>query len=58
MESSSINRKMSHETMDYSLQSIKFLNPDVKNLDCESDGLLDFDVQTTLEAFIDPKILN
>ena len=36
----------------YSLQAIKFLDPNNKLLDSENDGLLDFEVQTTLEAFL------
>ena len=39
----------------YSLQAIKFLDPNIKLLDSENDGLLDFEVQTTLEAFQRPK---
>ena len=39
------------ETMDYSLRDIKYLDPNIKSLDCETDGLLDFEVQTTLETF-------
>ena len=39
----------------YSLQAIKFLNPNIKSLESENDGLLDFEVQTTLEAFLKPK---
>ncbi len=40
-----------HEPMDFSLRDIKFLDPNNKSLDCETDGLLDFEVQTTLETF-------
>jgi hypothetical protein len=39
------------EPINYSLQAIKFLDPHIKDLDCDTDGLLDFEVQTTLEAF-------
>ncbi len=39
------------ESIDCSLKAIKFLDPHVKLLDCETDGLLDFEVQTTLETF-------
>ena len=39
------------EPINYSLQAIKFLDPNIKDLDCNTDGLLDFEVQTTLEAF-------
>ena len=39
----------------YSLQAIKFLDPNIKLLDSENDGLLDFEVQTTLEAFQRPR---
>ena len=39
------------EPINYSLQAIKFLDPNIKDLDCDTDGLLDFEVQTTLEAF-------
>jgi hypothetical protein len=39
----------------YSLQAIKFLDPNIKLLESENDGLLDFEVQTTLEAFIKTK---
>jgi hypothetical protein len=39
----------------YSLQAIKFLDPNIKSLESENDGLLDFEVQTTLEAFIKPR---
>ena len=38
-----------------SLKAIKFLDPHVKLLDCETDGLLDFEVQTTLETFLKTK---
>ena len=48
----SFNKKNNQqEATNYSLQAIKFLDPHIKLLDCESDGLLDFEVQTTLEAF-------
>jgi hypothetical protein len=40
-----------HASIDYSLKAIKFLDPTIKLLDSENDGLLDFEVQTTLEAF-------
>ena len=43
------------ESTDCSLQAIKFLDPHVKLLDCETDGLLDFEVQTTLETFLKTK---
>jgi hypothetical protein len=39
------------ESTNYSLQAIKYLDPHIRSLDCETDGLLDFEVQTTLEAF-------
>ena len=39
------------ESAEYTLHAIKFLDPQIKSLDCDSDGLLDFEVQTTLEAF-------
>jgi hypothetical protein len=39
------------ETDNYSLRDIKLLDPHIKLLDCDTDGLLDFEVQTTLEAF-------
>lgn len=39
----------------YSIQAIKFLDPQNKLLDCETDGMLDFEVQTTLESFIKTK---
>ena len=39
----------------YSIQAIKFLDPNIKSLDSENDGLLDFEVQTTLEAFQKPR---
>jgi len=38
-------------SVNYSLQAIKFLDPHIKSLDCDADGLLDFEVQTTLESF-------
>jgi hypothetical protein len=38
-------------TNNYSLRDIKHLDPNIKLLDCETDGLLDFEVQTTLETF-------
>jgi hypothetical protein len=38
-------------TNNYSLRDIKYLDPNIKLLDCETDGLLDFEVQTTLETF-------
>jgi hypothetical protein len=44
-----------HALFGYSLQAIKFLDPNIKLLDSENDGLLDFEVQTTLEAFQRPK---
>lgn len=40
-----------NEPMNFSLRDIKFLDPNIKSLDCETDGLLDFEVQTTLETF-------
>jgi hypothetical protein len=43
------------EPIVYSLQAIKFLDPHIKSLDCDYEGLLDFEVQTTLEAFQKPK---
>ena len=39
------------ESTSYSLQAIKFMDPDIKSLDCETDGLLDFEVQITLDSF-------
>lgn len=39
------------EQDNYSFHAIKFLDPDVRSLDCDTDGLLDFEVQTTLETF-------
>jgi|BarGraIncu00222A_1022003.scaffolds.fasta_scaffold356148_1 hypothetical protein len=48
----SFNKKNNQqEATNYSLQAIKLLNPQIKSLDCDTDGLLDFEVQTTLEAF-------
>ncbi len=44
-----------HASIDYSLQAIKFLDPNIKLLESENDGLLDFEVQTTLEAFQKPR---
>ena len=39
------------DSVGYPMHAIKFLNPQNKFLDCETDGLLDFEVQTTLELF-------
>lgn len=39
------------EHTNYSLHAIKFLDPDVRSLDSDNDGLLDFEVQTTLDTF-------
>ena len=48
----SFNKKNNQQkATNYSLQAIKFLDPHIKSLDCDTDGLLDFEVQTTLEAF-------
>jgi hypothetical protein len=56
MESFKEHKKNNQKTsIDYSLQAIKFLDPNIKLLDSENDGLLDFEVQTTLEAFQKPK---
>ena len=56
MESFKEHKKNNQKTStDYSLQAIKFLDPNIKLLDSENDGLLDFEVQTTLEAFQKPK---
>lgn len=52
MEQNNFNKNVQDESTNYSLQAIKFLDPKVKHLDCEVDGLLDFEVQTTLESFI------
>ena len=46
-----IKKNNQQEPITYSLQAIKFLDPHIKDLDCDTDGLLDFEVQTTLEAF-------
>ena len=52
MESFNEYKKISQqEPINYSLRAIKFSNPNIKDLDCDTDGLLDFEVQTTLEAF-------
>jgi hypothetical protein len=42
-------------SINFSLQAIKFLDPNIKLLESENDGLLDFEVQTTLEAFQKPR---
>jgi hypothetical protein len=53
MESFKGHKKNNQQaSIDYSLQAIKFLDPNIKLLDSENDGLLDFEVQTTLEAFL------
>lgn len=39
------------EQTNYSLHAIKYLDPDVRSLDSDNDGLLDFEVQTTLDTF-------
>jgi hypothetical protein len=52
MESFNKYKKSSQkESTSYSLQSIKFMDPEIKSLDCETDGLLDFEVQITLDSF-------
>jgi hypothetical protein len=51
MESFNEYKKNNKESTDYSIQAIKFLDPHIKLLDCETEGLLDFEVQTTLESF-------
>jgi len=52
MESFKGHKKNNQQaSIDYSLQAIKFLDPNIKSLESENDGLLDFEVQTTLEAF-------
>ena len=43
------------ESAEYTLHAIKFLDPQIRSLDSDSDGLLDFEVQTTLEAFVKTK---
>jgi hypothetical protein len=56
MESFKEHKKNNEQALfGYSLQAIKFLDPNIKLLDSENDGLLDFEVQTTLEAFQRPK---
>ena len=55
MEINMYKKIKQHESVDYPLHAIKFLDPNVKSLDCEIDGLLDFEVQTTLESFIEIK---
>lgn len=52
MERKRFNKNVQTESTNYSLQAIKFLDPEIKNLDSDVDGLLDFEVQTTLESFI------
>jgi len=39
------------EQTNFSLQAIKFMDPDIKLLDSETDGLLDYEVQVTLDLF-------
>ncbi len=56
MERTKFNENVRAEKTNYSLQAIKFLDPEIKDLDCDMDGLLDFEVQTTLESFIKTKI--
>jgi len=55
MERKKFNENVQNESTNYSLQAIKFLNPKIKHLDSDVDGLLDFEVQTTLESFIKTK---
>jgi hypothetical protein len=56
MESFQERKKNNEQALfGYSLQAIKFLDPNIKLLDSENDGLLDFEVQTTLEAFLRPR---
>jgi hypothetical protein len=56
MESFNVNKRTNQkESNEYSLQAIKFLDPEIRSLDSDTDGLLDFEVQTTLEAFIKTK---
>jgi len=56
MESFNVYKKNDEqESGEYTLHAIKFLNPQIRSLDSDSDGLLDFEVQTTLEAFIKTK---
>lgn len=46
---------INNPSVNYSIQAIKFLDPQNKLLDCDTDGMLDFEVQTTLESFINTK---
>ncbi|MDD3985290.1 MAG: hypothetical protein PHY59_05280 [Methanobacterium sp.] len=39
------------EQTNYPLQAIKFMDPDIKTLDCETEELLDYEVQVTLDLF-------
>lgn len=39
------------EQPNFSLQAIKFMDPNIKSLDSETDGLLDYEVQVTLDLF-------
>ena len=56
MESFNAYKKINEqESAEYTLHAIKFLDPQIKTLDSDSDGLLDFEIQTTLEAFIKTK---
>ena len=52
MESFNVKKNYLQESTNYSIKVIKFLDPNIKLLDCETDGLLDFEIQTTLESFI------
>jgi len=51
----SYKNNMNNSSVNYSIQAIKFLDPENKLLDCDLDGMLDFEVQTTLESFIKTK---
>ena len=55
MERKKFNENVQYESAHYSLQAIKFSDPEIKHLDSDIDGLLDFEVQTTLESFMKTK---
>ena len=55
MVQKSYKNNINNPSVNYSIQAIKFLDPQNKLLDCDSEGMLDFEVQTTLESFIKTK---
>ena len=55
MVQNSYKNNVQNQEVNYSIHAIKFLDPQNKLLDCDTEGMLDFEVQTTLESFIKTK---